>query len=170
MINDSRTNNNNHLVQAINNQSFEINDLKVHLQDKIYVISELKHQLAQCESPKFDSKIQKIEDENASLTFQVYSLVKEREHIRTKLYSVTSLAKSKVVPKVVEKNDLKKPVTSHLTTNKIIEKCTKVLASGLLKIVKNALKFLPQANNVPRSKVYESCFLGLDEIALSLSS
>ncbi|GKC60499.1 hypothetical protein Tco_1088097 [Tanacetum coccineum] len=134
MINDSRTNNNNHLVQAINNQSFEINDLKVQLQDKIYVISELKHQLAQCESPKFDSRIQKIEDENASLTFQVYSLVKEREHIRTKLYSVTSLAKSKVVPKVVEKNDLKKSVTSHLTTNKIIKKCTKVLASGLLKI------------------------------------
>ncbi|GJZ37054.1 retrovirus-related pol polyprotein from transposon TNT 1-94 [Tanacetum coccineum] len=52
----------------------------------------------------------------------------------TKLYSVTPLPKSKVIPKVVEKNDLSKSVTSHLTTNKIIEKCTKVLAPGLLKI------------------------------------
>ncbi|GJV58225.1 retrovirus-related pol polyprotein from transposon TNT 1-94 [Tanacetum coccineum] len=51
-----------------------------------------------------------------------------------KLYSVTSLSKSKVIPKVVEKNDISKSVTSHLTTNKIIEKCTKVLAPGLLKI------------------------------------
>ncbi|GJQ96790.1 hypothetical protein Tco_0007929 [Tanacetum coccineum] len=96
-------------------------------------------------------KIQKIEDENVSLAFQVSSLVKEREHIKleykklvntklsrpptsgNKLYSVTSLPKSKVIPKVVEKNDLSKSVTSHLTTNKIIEKCTKVLAPGLLK-------------------------------------
>ncbi|GKC45570.1 hypothetical protein Tco_1063292 [Tanacetum coccineum] len=52
----------------------------------------------------------------------------------TKLYSVTLFPKSKVIPKVVEKNDLSKSVTSHLTTNKIIEKCTKVLALGLLKI------------------------------------
>ncbi|GJV95279.1 retrovirus-related pol polyprotein from transposon TNT 1-94 [Tanacetum coccineum] len=149
------------------------------------------------------NKIQKIEDENVSLAFQVSSLVKERKHIKleykklydsikqtrakmklqtnssqqklndqisennklraqlkgkffesqtnhngtsvniklskpstsgTKLYSVSSFPKSKVIPKVVEKNDLSKSVTSHLTTNKIIEKCTKVLAPGLLKI------------------------------------
>ncbi|GKB82983.1 retrovirus-related pol polyprotein from transposon TNT 1-94 [Tanacetum coccineum] len=47
---------------------------------------------------------------------------------------VTPFPKSKVIPKVVKKNDLSKSVTSHLTTNKIIEKCTKVLAPGLLKI------------------------------------
>ncbi|GJY32594.1 hypothetical protein Tco_0417063 [Tanacetum coccineum] len=123
-----------------------------------------------------DIMIQKLEDENMSLAFQVSSLVKEREHIKleykkqydsikqtrlkgnfsesqmnhngtsvntklskpstsgTKLYSVTSFPKSKVIPKVVEKNDLSKSVTSHLTTNKIIEKCTKVLGPGLLKI------------------------------------
>ncbi|GJU77375.1 hypothetical protein Tco_1274445, partial [Tanacetum coccineum] len=45
-----------------------------------------------------------------------------------KLYSVTLLPKSKVIPKVVEKNDLSKSVPSHLNTKKIIEKCTKVLA------------------------------------------
>ncbi|GKA18284.1 hypothetical protein Tco_0698121 [Tanacetum coccineum] len=156
----------------------------------------------QCELPVVDSRIQKIEDENVSLAFQVSSLVKEREHIKleykklydsikqtrakmnlqtdslqqklndqiyennklraqlkgkfsksqmnhngtsvntklskpstsgTKLYSVTSYPKTKVIPKV-EKNDLSKSVISHLTTNKIIEKCTKVLAPGLLKI------------------------------------
>ncbi|GJT60053.1 hypothetical protein Tco_1003586 [Tanacetum coccineum] len=140
MINDSRTNNTNHLVQAINNQYFEINDLKVQLQDKIHVINELKHQLAQfhgkspttqCESPNFDSMIQEIKDENVSLAFQVSSLVKEGENnkleykklydsikqtqaktklqtdsfvntklskpptLGTKLYSITSLPKSK---------------------------------------------------------------------------
>ncbi|GKD81569.1 hypothetical protein Tco_1348408 [Tanacetum coccineum] len=51
-----------------------------------------------------------------------------------KLYSVTLLPKSKVIPKVVEKNDLSKSVNSHMTSNKIIEKCTKVLASCLLNI------------------------------------
>ncbi|GJV66399.1 hypothetical protein Tco_1477227 [Tanacetum coccineum] len=39
-----------------------------------------------------------------------------------------------VIPKVVEKNDLSKSVTSHLTTNKLIEKCIKFLALRLLKI------------------------------------
>ncbi|GJR47126.1 hypothetical protein Tco_1315229 [Tanacetum coccineum] len=116
MINDSRTNNNNHLVQAINNQSFKINDLKVQL-------------------------IQKIEDENVSLAFQVSSLVKEREHIKLeykKLYDSIKQTQAKtnfrkVIPKVVGKNDLSKSVTSHLTTNKIIEKCIIVLAPGFLK-------------------------------------
>ncbi|GJS85002.1 retrovirus-related pol polyprotein from transposon TNT 1-94 [Tanacetum coccineum] len=172
-------------------------------QQLVYRQRSQKSQKTQCESPVVDSRIQKIEDENVSLAFQVSSLVKEREHIKleykklydsikqtrakmklqtdslqlklndkiyennklraqlkgkfsesqtnhngtsvntklskpstsgTKLYSVTPFPKSKVIPKVVEKNDLSKSVTSHLTTNKIIEKCTKVLAPGLLKI------------------------------------
>ncbi|GJY57028.1 reverse transcriptase domain-containing protein [Tanacetum coccineum] len=41
---------------------------------------------------------------------------------------------TQVIPKVVEKNDLSKSVTSHLTTNKLIEKCIKFLALRLLKI------------------------------------
>ncbi|GKC25263.1 hypothetical protein Tco_1027413 [Tanacetum coccineum] len=153
---------------------------------------------------EFDNcgKIQKIEDENMSLAFQVSSLVKEREHIKleykkiydsikqtraktklqtdslqqklndhiskynklraqlkgkfsepkmnqigtsvntklskpstlgTKLYLVTLLPKSKVIPKVVKKNVLSKLVPSHLNTKKIIKKCTKVLALSLLK-------------------------------------
>ncbi|GJT81693.1 hypothetical protein Tco_1056035 [Tanacetum coccineum] len=48
----------------------------------------------------------------------------------TKLYSVTPLPKLKVIPKVVEKNDLSKSVTSHLNTKKIIEKYTKFIALG----------------------------------------
>ncbi|GKB08635.1 hypothetical protein Tco_0836947 [Tanacetum coccineum] len=154
MINDSRTNNNNHWVQAINNQSFEINDLKVKLQDKLHIINELKHRLAQCELPIFDSRIQKIEDENVSLAFQLRAQLKGKfsepqmnqngtsvntklskpSTSGTKLYSVTPLSKSKVIPKVVKKYKLTKSVTSHLTTNKIIEKCTKVLTPCLLKI------------------------------------
>ncbi|GJV23057.1 hypothetical protein Tco_1375752 [Tanacetum coccineum] len=212
IFNDPETKNKQFLVKIINNQSFEINDLKVKKKDKIHIINELKHRLAQlhgkspmtqCESPNFDSRIQKIDDENVSLAFQVSSLVKEREHIkleykklcdsmkqtwaktklqtdslqqklhdqisknnklkeqlkvsffesqlnqngtrvntmfdkpstsRTKLYSVTSLPKSAFIPKVVKENDLSKIVTSHLTTKKIIEKCTKALAIGLLKI------------------------------------
>ncbi|GKF48428.1 hypothetical protein Tco_0141679 [Tanacetum coccineum] len=55
-------------------------------------------------------------------------------HNDSVVYSVTSFPKSKLIPKVVEKNDLSKSVNSHLTTNKIIEKCTEVLAPGLLKI------------------------------------
>ncbi|GJZ54452.1 retrovirus-related pol polyprotein from transposon TNT 1-94 [Tanacetum coccineum] len=129
------------------------------------------------------NKIQKIEDENVSLAFQVSSLVKEREHIKLeykKLYDsikktrakiklqtnslqqklndqnsksnklraqlkgkfsesqtnqhVTPLPKSKVIPKVVKKNDFSKSFNSYLNTKNIIQKCTKVLARGLLKI------------------------------------
>ncbi|GKD26332.1 retrovirus-related pol polyprotein from transposon TNT 1-94 [Tanacetum coccineum] len=124
------------LVTEINNKSFEINDLKAQLQDFTIVVNELKQRLAQlheksqvtkCESPDFDSRFQQIEDENVSLAFQVSSL-------RNKLYPVTPFPKTQFIPKVVEKNDLTKTVTSHLNTNKIIKKCTKVLASGLLKI------------------------------------
>ncbi|GKA94333.1 hypothetical protein Tco_0816371 [Tanacetum coccineum] len=53
---------------------------------------------------------------------------------RTKLYSVTPLPKSKVIPKVVKKNDFSKSVNSYLNTKKIIQNYTKVLARGLLKI------------------------------------
>ncbi|GKB68278.1 hypothetical protein Tco_0929690 [Tanacetum coccineum] len=57
ILNDPDTKNKQLLVKTINNQSVEINDLKVQL-------------------------IQKIEDENVSLAFQVSFLVKEREHIK----------------------------------------------------------------------------------------
>ncbi|GJV57839.1 hypothetical protein Tco_1458844 [Tanacetum coccineum] len=105
-------------------------------------------------------KIQKIEDENVSLSFQISENNKLRAQLKgkfseskmnhngtsvntkhstpltsgNKLYLVTLLPKSKVIPKVVEKKDLLKLVNSHLTANKIIEKCTKFLAPGLLKI------------------------------------
>ncbi|GKA43007.1 hypothetical protein Tco_0735667 [Tanacetum coccineum] len=99
ILNDPDTINKQLLVKTINNQSVEIDDLKVKL-------------------------IQKIEDENIS----------KPSTSGTKIYSVTPFPKSKVILKVVEKNDLSKSVTSHFTINKIIEKCTKVLALGLLKI------------------------------------
>nr|GEV51203.1 integrase, catalytic region, zinc finger, CCHC-type, peptidase aspartic, catalytic [Tanacetum cinerariifolium] len=52
---------------------------------------------------------------------------------------------SEVVPKVVEKNDLLKSVTSHLTTNKIIVKCTKVLAPERVSST-NASGLKPRSN------------------------
>ncbi|GJX06030.1 hypothetical protein Tco_0193962 [Tanacetum coccineum] len=88
ILNDTKTKNKQLLVKTISNQYVEINDLKVQLQDKLHIINELKHLLAQksqktqCELPIFDSRIQKIEDENVSLAFQVSSLVKEKEHIK----------------------------------------------------------------------------------------
>ncbi|GJV73714.1 retrovirus-related pol polyprotein from transposon TNT 1-94 [Tanacetum coccineum] len=51
-----------------------------------------------------------------------------------KLYDVAPFPKTQFIPKVVEKNNLSKIVTSHLNTNKVIEKCTKVFAPGLLRI------------------------------------
>ncbi|GJZ58370.1 retrovirus-related pol polyprotein from transposon TNT 1-94 [Tanacetum coccineum] len=69
-----------------------------------------------------------------------------REELRTKLYSVTPFPKSNVIPKVVEKNDLSKSVNSHLTTKKIIEKCTKILAPELLVFVSASCPFTQSGN------------------------
>ncbi|GKB58090.1 copia protein [Tanacetum coccineum] len=66
---------------------------------------ERNSQVTPCETPNLDSRIQKLDDENVSLAFQV-----------------------------VKNIDLSKTITSHLHTNKVIEKCTKVLAQGLLRI------------------------------------
>ncbi|GKC89912.1 reverse transcriptase domain-containing protein [Tanacetum coccineum] len=54
----------------------------------------------------------------------------------TKLYSVTLLPKSKVIPKVVKKNDLSIQSIHTLTTIKILKNASNVLAPGLL-IVEN---------------------------------
>ncbi|GKB90228.1 retrovirus-related pol polyprotein from transposon TNT 1-94, partial [Tanacetum coccineum] len=102
----------------------QTNSLQPKLNDQIYENNKLKEQL---KAKFFESQFnQHGTSVNTKLSKTLTS--------GTKLYSVTSLPKSKVIPKVVEKNDLSKLVTSHLTTNKIIEKCTKVLAPVLLKI------------------------------------
>nr|GFA17979.1 hypothetical protein [Tanacetum cinerariifolium] len=213
IFHESPTKNNKFLIKSINNKSIEITDLQAQLQEKSITVNELKQLLATlkgkiqmtlCETSDVDSRIQKIKDENVSLTFHVSSLIKEREHIKleykklydsvkqtraqnkrttdslqqrlndqilknaklraqlqakffepqlnqngtsvntkfekpstsgTEIYSVTLFLKLQFIHKVVEKNDLSKTVTSHLHTKKIIiEKCTKVLASSLLKI------------------------------------
>ncbi|GJY43683.1 hypothetical protein Tco_0431896 [Tanacetum coccineum] len=90
ILNNPDTQNKQLLVKTINNQSVEINDLKVQVQDKLHVINELKHLLAQksqktqCELPVFDSRIQKIEDENVSLAFQIYENNKLRAQLKGK--------------------------------------------------------------------------------------
>nr|GEV59426.1 hypothetical protein [Tanacetum cinerariifolium] len=60
IFNDPETENKQFLVKTVNNQSVEINDLKVQFQDKLHFINELKHLLAQksqktqCELPGTD--------------------------------------------------------------------------------------------------------------------
>ncbi|GJS68310.1 hypothetical protein Tco_0682875 [Tanacetum coccineum] len=85
MIDDSRTNNNNHLVREINNQSFEINDVKVQLQDKTIVINELKHRLAQLHGKsllKIESKPINAYFKNNRVVHRDYLKV-TKEHVAT---------------------------------------------------------------------------------------
>ncbi|GJU01436.1 hypothetical protein Tco_1111774 [Tanacetum coccineum] len=79
------------LITEINNKSFEINDLKAHLQEKSILVNELKQfldklkgksQVTLCEKPDIDSRIQKLDDENVSLAFKVSSFEREREHLK----------------------------------------------------------------------------------------
>ncbi|GJZ39642.1 hypothetical protein Tco_0586205 [Tanacetum coccineum] len=102
---------------------------------------------------KIDSLQQKLNNqisENAKLRAQLQEIFSKPQQnhqgtsVNTKLakpltsenelYSVTLLPKTQFLPKVVEKNDLSKTTTSHLHTNNVIEKCTKVLAPSLLRI------------------------------------
>ncbi|GKA00913.1 hypothetical protein Tco_0673578 [Tanacetum coccineum] len=80
-------------------------------------------------------------EQEAYLSRELYLAINDR----TKLYSVTPFPKSKVIPKFVEKNDLSKSVTSYLTTKKIIEKCTNVLAPGRVSST-NATGSKPKSN------------------------
>ncbi|GJY32481.1 retrovirus-related pol polyprotein from transposon TNT 1-94 [Tanacetum coccineum] len=139
------------LVKTINNQSIEINDLKVQLQDKLHVINDLKHLLAQksqktqSELPVVDSRIQKMEDENVSLAFQVSSLVKEREHIKLeykKLYDSikqtraktklqTDSLQQKLNDQIYENNKLRAQLKGKFSESQMNHN---VLAPSLLKI------------------------------------
>ncbi|GKC53556.1 hypothetical protein Tco_1076301, partial [Tanacetum coccineum] len=76
---------------------------EAYLNHKLYTVinDPQKSQKSQCELPAFDSRIQKIEDENVSLAFQVSSLVKKRDHIKLeykKLYDSIkqTMAKTKL--------------------------------------------------------------------------
>ncbi|GJS67002.1 integrase, catalytic region, zinc finger, CCHC-type containing protein [Tanacetum coccineum] len=93
------------LQQKLNDQISENNKLRAQLKGKFFE-SQMNH--------------------NGT---SVNTRISKSSTLGTKLYSVILFPKSKVIPKVVKKNDSSKSITSHLTTNKIIEKCTKVLAS-----------------------------------------
>ncbi|GJZ77575.1 retrovirus-related pol polyprotein from transposon TNT 1-94 [Tanacetum coccineum] len=98
------------------------------------VIEHMKSQVEKCNKLRAQLKEKFSESQTNHNGTSVNTKLSKPSTLGTKLYSVTSFPKSKVIPKVVEKNDLSKSVTSHLTTNKIIEKCIKILALGLLKI------------------------------------
>ncbi|GJR83083.1 retrovirus-related pol polyprotein from transposon TNT 1-94 [Tanacetum coccineum] len=121
ILNDPDTKNKQFLVKTINNQSIEINDLKVQLQDKLHVINELKHILAQksqktqCELPIFDSRSQKIEDEHVSLAFQCDYLKVTKEHVAT-------------LQELLEEARALKPLDEHIGhTSKFVERIQELL-------------------------------------------
>ncbi|GJT08861.1 hypothetical protein Tco_0843323 [Tanacetum coccineum] len=157
ILNNPDTKNKQLLVKIINNQSVEINDLKVQVQDKIQKIEDenvslafqtrektklqtvslqqkLNDQISQNNKLRAQSKGKFSESQMNHNGISVNTKLSKPLTSGTKLYSVTPFPNSKVIPKVVEKNNLSKSVTSLLTTKKIIEKCAKVLSPGLLKI------------------------------------
>ncbi|GJZ85931.1 hypothetical protein Tco_0657541 [Tanacetum coccineum] len=75
----------------------------------------------------------------------------------TKHYSVTHFSNSKVIPRVVERNDLSKPVTSNLvptTTKSKVVTNDKVIGPGMFRI--NSFKTSKEENVVPINKVRAS--------------
>ncbi|GJZ44858.1 hypothetical protein Tco_0592454 [Tanacetum coccineum] len=120
ILNNHDTKNKQLLVKTINNQSVEINNLKVQVQDKLHVINELKHLLAQktqCELPVFDFRIQKIEDENVSLAFQVSSLVKKREHIKVEYKNLYDSIKQTRAKMKVQTDSLQQELSDQISEN-----------------------------------------------------
>ncbi|GJR13729.1 retrovirus-related pol polyprotein from transposon TNT 1-94 [Tanacetum coccineum] len=121
ICNDSWKLNDTSLINEINNKSFKINNLKVKLQDKTLVINELRH------------RIQKIEDENVSLDFQLSSLLKEHEHFmlvyknlydsikqtRAKTKLQTDSLQQKLNDQISENNKLKAQLKEKLSESQL---------------------------------------------------
>ncbi|GKE44796.1 hypothetical protein Tco_1472080 [Tanacetum coccineum] len=123
-----------------------------------------------------DSLQHKLHDtiyENAKLRAQLFDKVSEQKDITkgtsantkfanqstsgTKLYSVTLFLNSKDIPKVVETNDLSKPVTSNsvpTTTESKVVTNDKVIAPGMFRI--NPFKTSREDKFVPINKVRAS--------------
>ncbi|GJW99253.1 hypothetical protein Tco_0181061 [Tanacetum coccineum] len=135
-----RCNTINDLKAQLQEKSIVVNELK-----QLLTKLKGKSQVTPCETTNLDFRFQKLDDENVSLAFKVSSFVKEREHLNYKqsskphlnqndtsantkfakpptlghkLYSVTLVPKTQFIPKVVEKNDFLRTITSHLDTNK----------------------------------------------------
>nr|GEX05530.1 hypothetical protein [Tanacetum cinerariifolium] len=102
------------LISEINNKSFEVNDLKARLQEKSIVVYELMQLLT-----KLKGKSQVTQYETTNLV--------SRAQLHAKIIR-------KFITKVVEKNDLSRPITSRLDTNTNIEKNPKVFAHGLFRL------------------------------------
>ncbi|GJZ94995.1 UBN2 domain-containing protein [Tanacetum coccineum] len=91
----------------------------------------------------------------------------------SKLYSVTPFPKTQFIPKFVEKIDLSKTVTSHLQTNKVIEKCTKVLAPDNSQVKDNKIDLLVQQYEqlvISEDESIDSAFARFNTIITSLKA
>nr|GEV08374.1 hypothetical protein [Tanacetum cinerariifolium] len=122
--------------KAYNDMQQKIARLQAQLGDK-----KGKNKDTPCVSNNLDSLSQKLENEN----------------VKTKLYPVTLFPKSKILPKVVETNDLSKPVTSNSVPTLIESKVminNNVIAPGMFKI--NPRKTSREDKSMPINKVRES--------------
>ncbi|GJU91898.1 hypothetical protein Tco_1304321 [Tanacetum coccineum] len=95
ILNNPDTKNKQLLVKTIDNQSVEINYLKVQVQDKLH----------------------KIEDENVSLAFQVSSLVKEREHIKLEYKKLYDSIKQTQAKMKLQTDSLQQKLNDQISKN-----------------------------------------------------
>ncbi|GKB14029.1 hypothetical protein Tco_0847952 [Tanacetum coccineum] len=101
--------------------------LQEKLNDTIYENAKLRAQLV----GKFSKQDDAMKGTSANTKFEKSST------LGTKLYSITPFLKTRFIPKVVEKHDLTKPVTSHSvpkTQESIVVKNEKVIAPGMFRI------------------------------------
>ncbi|GKC15644.1 hypothetical protein Tco_1012426 [Tanacetum coccineum] len=106
-----------------------------------------------------DPLSQKLKNENMELEFQILNYAKENAHLKTtyKNMFLNKRTPQKVIPKVVDTNDLSKPVTSNLvptTTESKLMPNDKVIAPGMFRI--NPLKTSREDKFMPINKVRAS--------------
>ncbi|GJY07952.1 retrovirus-related pol polyprotein from transposon TNT 1-94 [Tanacetum coccineum] len=104
------------------------------LNDTIYENAMLRAQ----SHTKFSEQQNEVKGTSANIKFSKPSILgKSPSTSGTKLYYVTPFPKTRFLPKVVEKHDLTKPVTSHLvpkTQESKVVKNNKLIALGMFKI------------------------------------
>ncbi|GJW26915.1 retrovirus-related pol polyprotein from transposon TNT 1-94 [Tanacetum coccineum] len=170
------------IVQTYNDMQQKIELLQAQLGD-----IKGKSKDTPCVSDTLDPLFQKLKNENVELEFQIKNYAKENAYLKssyknlfdsindttkgtsantkfanqstsgTKLYPVTPFPKSKIIPKVVETNDLSKPVTLNwvptLTESKVMTN-NKVISPRMFRI--NPFKTSKEDKFVPINKIKAS--------------
>ncbi|GJX90184.1 uncharacterized mitochondrial protein-like protein [Tanacetum coccineum] len=129
------------LISEINNKSFEINDLKLESQvtrceipnldsmfhklknENVSLAFQVSSLVKERQHLKLRAQLQAkfFENKNGLNGTSVNTKFEKPLTSGNKLYPVTLFPKTQFIPKFVEKNDLSKTVTSHLTANKLVK-------------------------------------------------